>query len=196
MTNNHHPDIDPEAIHVLPSQDIRLENIEIEEGFILDIGAGGEGVIAHIMGTQVIGIDRRKEELMETEDDALKIVMDATEMQFLDSAFPIVTLFFTLMYMSWEDIKKALKEVKRVLKPGGQVLVWDAIVDPPDNPTLKYFMIPMKVLLPNGKKIETGYGARIRKQRLDDFIGIAGDLRFEIVRRKKQGHFFFLELSG
>jgi ubiquinone/menaquinone biosynthesis C-methylase UbiE len=196
MRNNHHPDIDSDTIHVLPSHDIQLQDIEIEKGFILDIGAGGEGVIAHIKGIQVIGIDKRKDELMQTDDEALKIIMNATEMQFLDNTFPIVTLFFTLMYMPWDDIKKTFTEIKRVLQPGGQVLVWDVAVDPPDNPNLEYFMIPMNVFLPNGNTIETGYGASIRKQGMDDFIKIARDVGFEIVKKEKQGHFFFLELSG
>lgn len=55
------------------------------QGNILDVGGGGEGIISRHSGNSVVAIDWRKDELEETEDIGLKIVMDACNMAFLDS---------------------------------------------------------------------------------------------------------------
>ena len=57
---------------------VKLEVRDMEsEGYILDIGGGGEGVIGRLKGKDVIAIDIRKEELEEAVDGPLKIIMDA-----------------------------------------------------------------------------------------------------------------------
>jgi hypothetical protein len=45
----------------------------------------------------VIAIGGRMDELEETKNDALKIVMDMKELNFLDRTFSTVTAFFTFM---------------------------------------------------------------------------------------------------
>jgi len=41
------------------------------DGFILEIGGGGEGIIGGLKGKQVIAIDRNEEKLEETKNEAL-----------------------------------------------------------------------------------------------------------------------------
>ena len=77
---------------------IEMEPIDAE-GFILDIGGGGEGIIGRLNGREVVAIDLSSEELEETENDALKIVMDATDLRFVPSTFAAATSFFTLLYV-------------------------------------------------------------------------------------------------
>ena len=114
-------------IHFFELEEVSLDPIECD-GWILDVGGGGEGVIGRLMGKCVIAIDPLKRELEEAAPGPLKVVMDATDLQFLDETFPVVTSFFTLMYIKRPQLKKVFEEVHRVLKPGGEFLIWDGIL--------------------------------------------------------------------
>ena len=78
------------------TQSIELNPIETD-GFILDIGGGGQGIIDKLNGKQVIAIDVNKRELLETQNEALKVVMDATDLKFLPETFDACTYFFSFM---------------------------------------------------------------------------------------------------
>jgi len=65
--------------------------------------------------------DRLAYELIETDNDALKIVMDAGDLGFLDHTFDRVTSFFTMMYIEKEHREQVFEEVFCVLKSGGQM---------------------------------------------------------------------------
>jgi len=54
------------------------------------------------MGEKVIAIDFKKEELLETADGPLKIIMDARELKFLDESFQTVTAFFSFYGFQWK----------------------------------------------------------------------------------------------
>ncbi len=81
--------------HIFPRVEWKLDHID-RDGFILDIGGGGEGVIGKLMGEKVIAIDFKKEELLEAAEGPLNIIMDARELKFLDESFQTVTAFFLL----------------------------------------------------------------------------------------------------
>jgi hypothetical protein len=82
--------------HVFPRVDWDFEDIAFDNGFILDIGGGGEGVIGQLKGKDVVAIDFKEEELLEAADGPLKIIMDAKDLKFLDESFPTVTAFFCI----------------------------------------------------------------------------------------------------
>jgi ubiquinone/menaquinone biosynthesis C-methylase UbiE len=130
-------------------------------GRILDIGGGGEGVISRRFGEAVVAIDRCKDELEETPDIGLKIVMDACDLGFLDGSFDHVTSFFTLMYMEDYELRKAVSEAYRVLKNGGALWLWDAVIAEP--PKAGAFVIQLEVRLSPDEIITTGYGAEWRR---------------------------------
>lgn len=98
---------------------------EKDAGKVLDIGGGGEGFIGNIYGSNAVAIDIREDELLETKNDALKIVMDAKNMTFVDESFDTVTLFYSLMYMKESTKEAVLKEAYRVLKYNGNLYIWD-----------------------------------------------------------------------
>ena len=105
-------------------------NIDISKtelnGRILDIGGGGEGIIGQFKGAQVVAIDLKASELREAADgDYLKIIMDAKDLKFLNDYFDTVTAFFSLMYVPPSDREKIFQEVHRVLKKGGEFIIWD-----------------------------------------------------------------------
>ena len=84
-------------------------------GNILDIGGGGEGIIGRLYTNHVISIDNRQDELDEAPDFCNKILMDATNLNFKENSFDVVTFFYSLMYMNEETKKKAIFESFRVL---------------------------------------------------------------------------------
>jgi GNAT superfamily N-acetyltransferase len=95
-------------------------------GLVLDVAGGGEGIIGRALGRQVVSIDISRSELEEVSNEALKLVMDAADMSFLDSSFTDATCFFGLMYMPAQLRPRVLAEIFRVLAPGGCLRIWDA----------------------------------------------------------------------
>lgn len=131
---------------------------EYEGNLILDIGGGGEGIIGKLYGNNVVSIDLRKEELIECDNESLKIVMDAKELQFLDNTFDTVTSFYTMMYMTRATQDKAISEVYRVLKPGGLFEIWDAQIPKYDGTIKDIFVSNLNINMPGREPICTGYG--------------------------------------
>lgn len=193
--SNQHKIPDKDEVNFSPPQTIHLTDFECQEGWILDIGGGGEGIIGLLKGRQVVAIDLRKSELEETTNDALKIVMDACDLKFLDNSFQSVTAFFTLMYIPWEDIETVFAEISRVLKLGGEFLIWDVTIQVSPNNNKPYFFLPLTVILPNGKKVETVYGVHNRQQTLDDFVKIYEKYGFKLIEQKVNDKIFYIRLK-
>ncbi len=186
-----HEPLSEEQVFIINKQKVILQDFD-SSGYILDIGGGGEGTIGILKGEKVIAIDTRKEELEEAPKGPLKIVMDARALQFLDNTFGTVTAFFTFMYVKRSDRKKVVEEIYRVLKPGGDVLVWDVVIPPVDK---EWFIVPVVVTV-QGKEIETGYGVKWKErvQTMQYYIDLAKEIGFEVVDKTQQDQHFFLHL--
>jgi len=68
------------------------------QGFVLDIGGGGEGVIGGLAPNRVVAIDRLASELEEARKSGcrcLMATMDASNLQFLNESFDAATAFFS-----------------------------------------------------------------------------------------------------
>ncbi|WP_371802314.1 class I SAM-dependent methyltransferase [Candidatus Lokiarchaeum ossiferum] len=195
MSNHEEEEKEMENVYFIEKQEITVKDFECEDGWILDIGGGGEGIIGQIKGDQVIAIDFRKEELEETDNKALKIIMDARNMQFLDNSFETVTAFFTLMYIAHtkEDINKTMDEIARVTKPGGKFFLWDIVFDYPEGIEKQVIASYLKVNLPNGKSVSTGYGAKIHRQNMSWFISLAEERGFTVIQKKFHDLVYFIE---
>ncbi len=131
------------------------------EGLILDVGGGGEGVIGRLKGRQVIAIDRLKSELEEAPAGPLKIVMDATRLQFLDGSFDTATLFYTLLFVPAPDLPAVFGELFRVLRPGGRLWLWDTCLPTKRSDASAaqdIAVFPFTFRLP-GETVHTSYGA-------------------------------------
>lgn len=94
-------------------------------GKILDVGGGGEGIIGRLYGEQVTAIDKYQEELDEAPSGFVKVLMDAVNLTFSDCSFDHATFFYSLMFMSAEEQRRAIMEAVRVLKCGGEIHIWD-----------------------------------------------------------------------
>jgi SAM-dependent methyltransferase len=189
------PQTKPQAFATHPKLEVGLPDFPAD-GLILDIGGGGEGVIGQLKGQQVVAIDLLKQELDEAPGQPLlKIVMDARELKFTDASFSTATVFFTFMYIAPGDHEKVFRELHRVLRPGGRVLVWDPIFPATHDPTKRGIAFPIHVRLP-AKEINTGYGVPFRDgQGAEHFASLAATTGFDVVSRRNEAGWFFLELK-
>jgi len=184
-----------ERCHLFPQDTIAVEDFSAE-GPILDIGGGGEGIIGLLKASQVVAVDLRKSELEEAPDGPLKVIADARDLPFLDSAFGTATAFYSLMYLKTiDDLDAVLSEVHRALRPGGRFFIWDVAVDRPAEATKPIYVVPLRVRVA-GREIETGYG-----QPWPDpprgtalYRSRAGAAGFEVVQSTEDGMHFALEL--
>jgi SAM-dependent methyltransferase len=190
------PGIDMSKYFVLPSQEVTLPEIDNRGGWILDVGGGGEGIIGLLKGKDVIAIDKRMDELEETSNDALKVVMDAKDLKFIDESFTIATLYFTLMYIPDSDFEDIFKELWRVLIPGGEVHIWDAILQiPPEEKGKERFVIFLKTNFPDGRENQTGYGGLMRVQHPELFLKPAQKVGFKVIDQKVSDFHFYVKLG-
>lgn len=183
-----------ERMYRIDPQSVDLSALCLE-GLVLDVGGGGEGIIAQCKREEIVVIDRKKEELLEAPVDGLKIVMDAKDMQFLDDTFDTVTSFFTMLYIPGEeDHRGVFEEIYRVLKDGGEFLLWDVVM-PLRTTKRDIFVVPVKVRLKE-KEVETKYGVLWTKtQDLDYFSRLAKETGFHIKESSEEGEVFFLRMT-
>ena len=183
-----------EEYYAIEKQTIEVKPIETN-GFILDIGGGGEGIIGRLNGRQVIAIDTRIDELEETKNECLKIAMDATDLKFIPLSFDVATSFFSLMYIKNIKHQKVFEEIHKVLKTGGKFYIWDVRI-PQKQKNKRVFVLPLEVLLPGGK-VETGYGIgwENKEQDLQYFKDLASKTGFKIVDEWFRKEIFYLKLA-
>ena len=142
-------------------QNVTLHN-EYSDSSILDIGGGGEGFIGNLYGKNVIAIDQREDELLETDNNAIKLVMDGRDLKFTDENFDVVTLFYSLMYMNKDTKYKVLNEASRVLKKNGVIDIWDIEVPTYNGDGKDIFVAQLNVEC-MGETISTGYGVLLKE---------------------------------
>ncbi len=192
---DHHPEISEDRLFFFEREEIVVDDFDAT-GFILDIGGGGQGVIGKLKGEQVIAIDPSKRELEGAAAGPLKIIMDATNLQFLDGTFSTAASFYTLMYIKGtDDHKKAFSEVFRVLTPDGRLLIWDVVFPPRFDEDKDIAVFPLTVQLPD-EEIDAGYGVLWPEEGRDlsYYVGLAKNAGFEVVSQRESGQMFFLEL--
>ncbi|MHA1121674.1 MAG: class I SAM-dependent methyltransferase [Candidatus Heimdallarchaeota archaeon] len=131
---------------------------EIPAGKIIDIGGGGEGIIAQIGADRVTAVDKLESEIKSAQPKAPTAtwqVADARDLPFENESFDNATVFFSLMYMKKSVKEEVISEVFRVLPSGGEFWIWDANIQKDG-----IFVTMLKIKLPNGKTISTGYGSK------------------------------------
>lgn len=150
---------EPDSYIETTEQKIRLERLK-REGLVLDIGGGGEGLVSRIEGDRVCALDIRLSEVREAqiyEHSSNWFVADGRDLCFMDGSFDVVTLWFSLGYMSDWAIKQAvLQEAYRVLKRSGQLSMLVTQI-PESGPNI---VLWATFTLPDGTLCKTGYGMK------------------------------------
>lgn len=178
--------------YLTPTQTVVMRPVKTE-GLILDVGGGGEGIIGKLDEKQVVSIDTSEEELEETKNESLKVVMDATDLKFLPESFDVCTAFFSLMYIPKKNHLKIFTQVYRILKKGGRFLLWDVKI-PERNKEFRVFAVRLKIKLPN-EEVETGYGTIWDKtQDVEYFRQLALKAGFKVTDAWCKNDVFFLEM--
>lgn len=182
-----------ERLFRIECQKINLERFDCD-GWVLDIGGGGEGIIGQLLGDRVVAIDPSKNELEEAVDGPLKIIMDARGLTFLDNTFNTVTAFFTMMYISMPEHKKVFQEIYRVMKSGSIFIFWDVVIPPFNNGEKDIFVVPLEIKIED-KIIETGYGTLWsgREQDLSYYSNIGKEVGFEVISEEVTGQTYCLK---
>ena len=193
--SGHHTEPSEDRLFYFEQQQVVVNDFDAQ-GYILDIGGGGEGIIGKLKDEQVIAIDPNKRELEEAAVGPLKVIMDARELQFLDGTFSVATSFFTLMYIKGPDHERVFSEVFRVLIPGGLFLIWDAVLPQRLDADKDIAVFPLLVKLPN-EEIATGYGVSWpeEEQDLSYYVKLAEDAGFHVVAQRENDRVLFLQLQ-
>ncbi|WP_372946726.1 class I SAM-dependent methyltransferase [Mariniphaga sp.] len=107
---------------------------DIEVHRILDVGTGRGGFIHVLKKTfpyaKIIGVDphlKSLEAAWENFPDVSFIEMEAEKLDFDDNSFDVVSISMALHHLP--KIKKGLKEIKRVVKPEGYIIINEIISD-------------------------------------------------------------------
>lgn len=164
------------------------------EGYILDIGGGGEGVIGRLKGRDVIAIDLRRDELEEAAEGPLKIVMDARELKFLDDSFQTATAFFSFMYLKTRmDHLQVFQEICRVLKPGGIFHLWEADVSTRPETGKEYYIVQVRYRI-GENEFGTGYGQRWPDDTRNEayYISLAEEAGLQCISTRRNQNTFYL----
>ena len=173
----------------------KAEKIMIETiptGSVVDIGGGGEGVIAQIGKEKITVIEKRQDEIDEAKSKSPTsewVLADATSLDFDSGNFDNATAFFSGMYMTLETFDNVCKEVYRVLKNKGEFWIWDAKIAESKG----LFIIRLSITLPNGKKVRTGYGSGIKTRSLTEIEQSLRNANFQIEVISNYKKWFFLK---
>lgn len=170
----------------------------IFNGRVLDIGAGGEGIVGQIAGNQAIGIapEEHRKGLERAPGSGIKIMMDAKDMKFLDNTFDTAAAFYTLMYIDNIHHKTVFSEIYRVLKPEGECMIWDMAVPERTSNEKEIYLLGMEIKLKD-TKVLTGYGAvwENKIQNTKYFIEIARNVGFEVIEEIEDNHLIYIKIK-
>ena len=122
---------------------LRLCNANSLEKNVLDCGAGGEEPplsLFYRYGYKTFGLEITENALSKAQQFCRNTRMklniihgDMRRIPFADEAFSFVYSFNAIFFMKKTDIAVSIKEMERVLKPGGLCYVNFMSVDDPDN---------------------------------------------------------------
>ncbi|HUN90453.1 MAG TPA: bifunctional demethylmenaquinone methyltransferase/2-methoxy-6-polyprenyl-1,4-benzoquinol methylase UbiE [Burkholderiaceae bacterium] len=91
---------------------------DLARAFARAVGPSGMVVLSDINGAM---LERGRARLLDVGHDVPAVQCDAEHLPFADSRFDVVTVAFGLRNMTHKDV--ALNEMRRVLRPGGRLLV-------------------------------------------------------------------------
>ena len=128
----------PEGLASSGALEIRARLSSISAGKVLDVATANGDFIQTLMKAlrdydSFVGIDHSEDEVKKAktafDEEPVEILqMDAEDMDFEDGSFDMVSISHSLHHLA--NIDAVLSEMKRVLKPGGHVIVQENYSDP------------------------------------------------------------------
>jgi ubiquinone/menaquinone biosynthesis C-methylase UbiE len=108
-----------------------LDPIKRNTHNILDIGSGTGGATKFLEKYgKVTGIEKNNYAISLAKKRGLKIIKgEAEKLPFKNNNFDLVTIFDVLYHKDVKDVKKAILEIKRVLKQNGYILIADSALN-------------------------------------------------------------------
>lgn len=147
---------------------IRRNMLRGVRGRALEVGMGtGHNLAFYLPGARVVGIDVSPGMLFRARRKARKaglsvflVVMDAANLAFKDGVFDTVTS--TCVFCSVPDPGGGLREIARVLRPGGQLLMYEHVLS--QKPVLRRLMEALNPLFAMmGPQINRDTVSRVRE---------------------------------
>ena len=159
-------DILESPMELLALKKWRLEVMDELEGKVLEIGVGtGKNIPYYPENKDITAIDfsdkmlaKARKKAKKTSKEVKLIHMDAQNMEFDDNTFD--TVFTTCVFCSVPDPIKGLKEIKRVCKPEGKIVMIEHVR------SNKKVLGPLMDLL-NPVTVNT-YGANINRRTVEN----------------------------
>ncbi|MDN5347897.1 MAG: hypothetical protein PWP65_1461 [Clostridia bacterium] len=161
---------------------LRQKVLSYARGKVLEVGVGtGNNLPYYPPGCEVTGIDfspgmlaRARKKLRLAKVPVTLLEMDVQEMDFPDDSFD--TVVATCVFCSVPDPMQGLKEVKRVCKPEGQIILLEHVrSDHPIIGRLMDILNPLTLHLVgsniNRRTVENVQKAGIKLIRVEDFLG-------------------------
>lgn len=173
-----------------PQQQVILP--KLSPGRVLDIGGGGEGVIAQVGGNQVFAVDKLFSEVGEACHKAPAthwLVADATRLPCTAGSFSQATAFFSCMYMPNEIKAAVFQETHRVLQSGGEFWIWDV----PMSAHSGVFALRLQATLPGQKTVSTAYGVRAKDQSAASLGELLQQAGFKTETSAQNRHWFLIK---
>jgi ubiquinone/menaquinone biosynthesis C-methylase UbiE len=144
----------------------RMEVMKDLEGKVLEVGVGtGKNIEYYPEGIDITAIDfsekmleRAKEKAKRLNKEVNLIQMDVQDMKFPDDAFD--TVFATCVFCSVPDPIKGLKEIRRVCKPTGKIIMIEHVRS--EKKVLGLIMDALNPLVVNT------YGANINRRTIEN----------------------------
>ena len=173
-----------------PKQHVVIQRMPA--GRVIDIGGGGEGVIAQAGGAGVVAIDRYMSEIHEAKGKATQaewMVADATQLPYKNHCLDSATAFFSCMYMTDDVKQKVFREAGRVLKRDGEFWIWDAQIVPRG----KVFAIRLRIDVRDERTINTVYGVMAKEQSAAGIAGLLWEAGFESETITNRRHWFLIK---
>jgi ubiquinone/menaquinone biosynthesis C-methylase UbiE len=173
-----------------PLQEVELKHLP-QEGLIIDIGGGGEGLVSRIETSRVCVVDinlNKIREAMIYGQVTQWILSDASMLSVKDERFNVATLWFSLGYIQdWDSKKQAIAEVARVLRRSGQISILGARITCSDS----RFVMRAIFHFPDGSISKMSYGMDgTQRQDAEAVVRLLQETGFSNITSEDNGHWF------